>query len=300
MRERYVGVLLQELPPGARVLELGCGAGVPIARALAQRFDVTGVDISARQIELARQHVPQARFVQADMAQLDLPPESYDGIAAFYALFHIPREQQPRLLANIASWLRPGGLLVATMGIRASKGDVEEDWLGAPMYWSSYDSETNVRLVREAGLEIVQAREETVEEHGEQVDILVDHSTQAQRRCMNHPFVKGLELSGVLYETVVKPILAQHFSDLPYSAALIGRGSEVLGFDTSTVDRSRLGAATDALSRRGRLCPTRADRSGPAPRAASGHAGLLNPLCLITTCTAPASHTASPSIPCAA
>jgi ubiquinone/menaquinone biosynthesis C-methylase UbiE len=172
VRERYVGVLLQELPSGAKVLELGCGAGVPVARALSKRFEVTGVDLSARQIALARQHVPRAHFIQADMTELDLPIESYDGIVACYALFHVPREQQPALLCNMAAWLCSGGLLVATMGAQSSKGDVEEDWLGAPMYWSSYDSETNVRLVQEAGLEIVQAREEMVEEHGEQVTFL--------------------------------------------------------------------------------------------------------------------------------
>jgi hypothetical protein len=106
------------------------------------------------------------------MAELDPPPESYDGVAAFYALFHVPREQQPQLLRDIASWLRPGGLLVATMSTQASSGDVEEDWLGAPMYWSSYDSATNVRLVQEAGLVVLQAREETVEEHGQEVSFL--------------------------------------------------------------------------------------------------------------------------------
>ena len=172
MRERYANVLLQELPPSARVLELGCGAGIPITRTLAQRFEVTGIDISARQIALARQHVPQAHFIRADMTELDLLPESYDGVAAFYALIHIPREQQPQLLRDITSWLTPGGLLVVTMGARASRGDIEEDWLGAPMYWSSFDSQTNLRLVREAGLEIVQARKETVEEHGEQATFL--------------------------------------------------------------------------------------------------------------------------------
>jgi hypothetical protein len=46
------------------------------------------------------------------------------------------------------------------------------------------------------------------------------------------PFVPGLELSQQLYEEAVRPILAKHFPELPYSAALIGTGSEVLGFDT--------------------------------------------------------------------
>jgi hypothetical protein len=49
---------------------------------------------------------------------------------------------------------------------------------------------------------------------------------------MNRLFTPGLELGNVLYETSVKPILAHHFAGPPYSAALIGRGSEVLGFDT--------------------------------------------------------------------
>ena len=49
---------------------------------------------------------------------------------------------------------------------------------------------------------------------------------------MSRPFIQGLELSRILYETSVKPILANHFPNLRYSAALLGRGSEVLSFDT--------------------------------------------------------------------
>lgn len=46
-------------------------------------------------------------------------------------------------------------------------------------------------------------------------------------------FIPGLSLSELFYYEAVKPILAQNFPGLPYSAALIGSGSEVLGFDTS-------------------------------------------------------------------
>ena len=49
---------------------------------------------------------------------------------------------------------------------------------------------------------------------------------------MNHTFIKGLELGELFYTEAVKPILAKYFADLTYSAALIGTGSEVLGFDT--------------------------------------------------------------------
>lgn len=171
-RAHYTSVLLEGLPIGAEVLELGCGAGIPTTRQLAERFAVTGVDISARQVGLARQNVPTAKFVCADMTRQDLPPGSFDAVAAFYSIIHVPRQEQPKLLRDIATWLRPGGLLVATLGASSTEAGFEEDWLGVPMYWSSFDSETNRRLVEEAGLRLLSAREETAEEFGEPVTFL--------------------------------------------------------------------------------------------------------------------------------
>ena len=58
------------LPPDAAVLDLGCGAGIPSTRWLAQRFAVTGVDFSTKQLELARRHAPGVSFIKADMTAL--------------------------------------------------------------------------------------------------------------------------------------------------------------------------------------------------------------------------------------
>jgi SAM-dependent methyltransferase len=171
-RMRYTRMLLDALPLGAEVLDLGCGAGGPTTEALAGRFQVTGVDISAHSVALARQNVPGARFFQADMAELDFPAGSLDGVAAFYSIIHVPRDQEGSLFCRIATWLRPGGLLVATMGTHSEDVDYTEDFLGAPMYWSTFDSETNRRLVEESGLEIVQALEETEEEDGQPITFL--------------------------------------------------------------------------------------------------------------------------------
>ena len=144
-RARYVEVLQEQIPPGAAVLDLGCGTGVPIARALAVRYRVTGVDGSAHSIELARQNVPEAIFLQADMTQVAFPPESFAAVMSSYAIIHVPRTEHAALLQRIADWLQPGGLLIATMGATESEG-TEEDWLGAPMYWSHFDAETNEQL----------------------------------------------------------------------------------------------------------------------------------------------------------
>src|SRR5262245_57735757 len=133
-RMRYLDRLLDMLPSGAEVLELGCGAGVPVTQALAERGRVTGVDISAEQILLAERYVPDATFIRADMAALDFPPGSFDAVVAFYALTHVPRDEHAALLRRIAGWLRPGGLLFATMGAGDTPGAVEPDWLGAAMF----------------------------------------------------------------------------------------------------------------------------------------------------------------------
>jgi SAM-dependent methyltransferase len=171
VRARYTSALFDQLPQGANVLELGCGPGVPTAQALARRFRVTGVDLSARQVALARRNVPEARFVQADMTQLEVPPASYDAVVAFWSLFHVPRQEQPQLLRDIAGWLRPGGLFVATLSAQPMVADVDE-LMGVDMYWSGFGSETNVRLIGEAGLEVVEAEEETLEEFGDTVTTL--------------------------------------------------------------------------------------------------------------------------------
>ena len=162
-RERYTSMLLQRLPPGAEILDLGCGAGLPTTTRLSQRFAVTGIDISSRQIDRARRNVPNARFVCADMADVELPPSSFDAAVAFYSIIHVPRDEHAALLRSITGWLRPGGLIVAamTVGVGAAEHAYEEDWMGAPMYWSGFDGDTNKRLVEEAGLSIISAEEIT-------------------------------------------------------------------------------------------------------------------------------------------
>ncbi len=165
-RARFGGLLFERLPPGAAVLDLGCGTGVPVARKLATRFAVTGVDLSARSIEIARRNVPTATFLHADMSSLDFPAERFDAVVAFYSIIHLPREEHPALLRAIAAWLRPGGLFVAAMGANATDAGYEDDWLGGPMYWSHYGSATNRRLIEAAGLRLLSAEERTEDEDG--------------------------------------------------------------------------------------------------------------------------------------
>jgi SAM-dependent methyltransferase len=151
------------LPDGANVLELGCGRGVPGTRELARRHSVTGVDISAVQIELARHHVPEASFVHADAIEVEIAPASLDAVVAVYFFGHVPVEEQRELIGRIALWLNEGGLLLATFGAGDAGEEVDDNWLGAPMFFASLGGDTYLPLLRDCGLEPL--REEVVAQH---------------------------------------------------------------------------------------------------------------------------------------
>jgi cyclopropane fatty-acyl-phospholipid synthase-like methyltransferase len=156
-RERIVGdprrewedELVARIEDGARVLELGCGSGSPETKRLAQRFALTGVDISPRQVERARTTIRDAEFVCADFTELELPEDSFDAVASFYVFNHVPRELLATLLGHIHAWLTPGGWLLTAFGQSDNAGWTGE-WLGARTFFSGFPPEINSRLVREA------------------------------------------------------------------------------------------------------------------------------------------------------
>jgi 2-polyprenyl-3-methyl-5-hydroxy-6-metoxy-1,4-benzoquinol methylase len=150
----WLADLQERLPASSRVLDLGCGCGVPVARSLANAGHlVTGVDISEVQIERARRLVPAGTFIRADATELHLPPASFDAVVCLYTLIHVPLTEQPRLIKRIATWLRPGGWLLVTVGHEAWTG-TQDNWLDgpAPMWWSHADAATYRSWLQQADL----------------------------------------------------------------------------------------------------------------------------------------------------
>jgi len=160
----YVDHFADKLQLGSSVLELGCGNGLPVAATLAQQFRVTGVDVSEKQIESARENVPNAEFLASDMAKLDYPSDSFGGVIALYSIIHLPRELHGDLFDSIYSWLTPGGVFLATFASTESEIWIEDDWFGAPMYWSGYSPDRTKEMITESGFVMESARIEEI--HG--------------------------------------------------------------------------------------------------------------------------------------
>ena len=162
VRQKWLGRLIDGLPVGGgRVLDLGCGAGIPVARDLAARgHTVTGVDGSTKQVAKARWNVPDAIFLEADMCEVAFEAGSFDAIGAFYSITHIPRTQQGPLIQNIARWLKPGGMLVASFGTGAAR-EWTAEWLGTTMFFGHNDEVETLSCLADAGLTL---RDSSVEQ----------------------------------------------------------------------------------------------------------------------------------------
>jgi len=142
------------LPEEAKVLDVGCGTGIPSAKFLFERgCEVVGIDFSAEMLKMARVNVPQVRFIEKDMTKLDFAEDSFDGLTACYSIIHVQREEHEALFRNFHRILRPGCVMLISLGRTEWEGT--EDFHGAPMYWSHYGMEKSLALVKQAGFEII-------------------------------------------------------------------------------------------------------------------------------------------------
>ena len=100
--------------------------------------------------------MPSGTFLCCDFADLSFEEGSFDAVTAFYSIIHVPLSEQPALLGRVARWLRPGGVLLSTVGWRPWTG-IEDSWKGVPgatMYWSHAGRETYIEWLAKAGLTV--------------------------------------------------------------------------------------------------------------------------------------------------
>ncbi|WP_171102009.1 trans-aconitate 2-methyltransferase [Ruegeria sp. HKCCD7255] len=149
---RWLARFTASLKPGDHVLDLGCGAGDPIARwFMAEGFTVTGVDFSAAMLSIARDRWPDGDWRQADMRSLDLD-QQFDGIIGWNSFFHLTADEQTDCIARMARHLKPGGALMLTVGHGA--GEVTGTVGGELVYHASLSPAGYAKCLEENGLRL--------------------------------------------------------------------------------------------------------------------------------------------------
>lgn len=89
------------------------------------------------------------------MTKLDFPENSFYGICSYYAIIHIPREEHQALLINFHKMLKPEGFALLCLGAEHLIDDIDENYLGTRMYWSHYDTETYLKMLKDCGFSII-------------------------------------------------------------------------------------------------------------------------------------------------
>ena len=149
------------LPIGAHILDVGCGSGVKAKYFIEHGMKVTGIDISDKLLEIAKREAPNAEFKELSMFDLDMMPETFDGVFAQASLLHIPKKDAGEVVKKMTGRLTRNGLLyIAVKEKREDKPEEEvakENDYGYEYerFFSYFTMDELEQYLTEAGLKIV-------------------------------------------------------------------------------------------------------------------------------------------------
>ena len=147
-----IGALLVSIQGEApyRILDFGCGPGRDLQTLLERGHEPVGLDGAESFVRMA-QELTGAEVWHQDFLALDLPAASFDGVFANASLFHVPRQELPRVLSELHECLRPDGVLFASN----PRGSNEEGWNGGRYgayhdfeHWSDYTLAAGFEAIR--------------------------------------------------------------------------------------------------------------------------------------------------------
>lgn len=158
LEQPWIDRFLRDVAPASSILDLGCGAGLPVARHMIERgYRVTGVDASAPLIAIAQARFPQHRWQVGDMRTVTVD-DSFAGIIAWDSLFHLRRDDQRAMIARLPAWLKPGGMLLFNSG--PDEGEAIGSQFGEPLYHASLSPDDYRAGLEQGGMRVVAHRME--------------------------------------------------------------------------------------------------------------------------------------------
>jgi SAM-dependent methyltransferase len=152
---------------GDRVLDAGCGSGIPAAKYFVDLgCEVVGVDISGKMVELAESNVPGGEFYKADLLDIEYPRDHFDMIISFYCIFHIRKKLQGKVFKEFYHLLKPGGYSYFTL---AGKGYTKKaSFEGAIKFgdhllpYAHFTEEEYRRMLTDENFDIISMRNLTI------------------------------------------------------------------------------------------------------------------------------------------
>ncbi len=148
----------EKLQKGASVIDLGCGAGIPVAKFLIRKgYKVTGIDFSKDMLALAKKKVPKAKFIEMDITKMKFKPDSFDSAISFYAMIHIPRQKHVGIYKKLHKILKPYAMVLVNACGTDTRGweGYEKDYLGVPIFWSFYGPKRTSKIITDSGFIII-------------------------------------------------------------------------------------------------------------------------------------------------
>lgn len=148
------------LPETPEILDWGSGPGVPYDLYLSEKnCIITGIDLSEKHVRMAKKNVPTAKYFVGDFSNYDYANKKYNGIISLYSIIHIPRDEHQELFSNANKLLKENGIILFTIGFK-DKDEIKDDFCNYKMAWSHYESEVTLKLLKNAGFEILVTKNE--------------------------------------------------------------------------------------------------------------------------------------------
>lgn len=157
--EQSLDYIFENVPAKGSILDVGCGSGIPVCKILSPKYKIIGIDISEKQIKLAKKNVPTGTFIKKDILDYESDRNSINAIISFYTLFHIPKEKHQNVLSKYYDWLKPGGILLITLANVDEDAYTKDDFFEKTMYWSNFGIKKYVDILEKVGFRILKQEE---------------------------------------------------------------------------------------------------------------------------------------------
>lgn len=146
------------LKNGFTILDIGCGPG-NVAKQLGElkELTITGIDLSAEMLKLAKKNVPQGTFHLQDSRTADFPPESFDSIILSFSIVHLENEEAKALMAHAAKWVRRGGYVYLSFMEGNQPGFETTSFSSQPLYFNYFQESEIKEILKQFGLECIRS-----------------------------------------------------------------------------------------------------------------------------------------------